>query len=74
MEQAEKRISPDSTYKIYDALFALEEGIITPDNSFVAWDGQENPFAAWNTDQTLSSAMASSVNWYFQTMGYPAWQ
>ena len=68
MEQAEKRISPDSTYKIYDALFALEEGIITPDNSFVAWDGQENPFAAWNTDQTLSSAMASSVNWYFQTM------
>ena len=68
MEQAEKRISPDSTYKIYDALFALEEGIITPDNSFVAWDGQENPFAVWNTDQTLSSAMASSVNWYFQTM------
>lgn len=68
MEQAEKRISPDSTYKIYDALFALEEGIITPDNSFVAWDGQENPFAAWNADQTLSSAMASSVNWYFQTM------
>lgn len=68
MEQAEKRISPDSTYKIYDALFALEEGIITPDNSFMAWDGQENPFSAWNADQTLSSAMAASVNWYFQTL------
>ncbi len=68
MEQAEKRISPDSTYKIYDALLALEEGIITPNNSFMAWDGQENPFSAWNTDQTLSSAMASSVNWYFQTI------
>lgn len=68
VEQAEKRISPDSTYKIYDALFALEEGIITPDNSFMAWDGRENPFSAWNTDQTLSSAMASSVNWYFQNL------
>lgn len=68
VEQAEKRISPDSTYKIYDALFALEEGIITPDHSFMAWDGQENPFAAWNADQTLSSAMASSVNWYFQNL------
>lgn len=68
MEQAKKRISPDSTYKIYNALFALEEGIIMPDNSFIAWDGQPNPFSAWNVDQTLSSAMASSVNWYFQTL------
>lgn len=68
IEQAEKRVPPDSTYKIYDALFALEEGIITPGDSFMPWNGQKNPFAAWNADQTLPSAMASSVNWYFQAI------
>ena len=31
--QAERRISPDSTYKVYDALFGLEEGVIAPDLS-----------------------------------------
>ena len=32
IEQATIRISPNSTYKIYDALFALEENIITSEN------------------------------------------
>ncbi len=26
------------------------------------------PFEAWNADQTLQSAMNSSVNWYFQSV------
>lgn len=68
MEHATMRISPNSTYKIYDALFGLEEGIITPENSFIAWNGENYPFEAWNADQTLQSAMNSSVNWYFQTV------
>lgn len=67
-EQAALRVSPDSTYKIYDALLGLEEGVIKPEDSFMAWDGKRYPFAAWNTDQTLASAMSSSVNWYFQTI------
>lgn len=66
MEHALLRTSPNSTYKIYDALFGLEEGIITPRDSSMAWDGQYYPFAAWNADQDLDSAMQSSVNWYFQ--------
>lgn len=68
MEHALCRIAPNSTYKIYDALFALKEGIITPDDSFMSWDGKAYPFNAWNADQTLQSAMASSVNWYFQSL------
>ena len=68
MEHATLRVAPDSTYKIYDALFALEENVITPKDSFIAWNGKTYPFDAWNTDQTLQSAMNSSVNWYFQTM------
>ena len=68
MEHATLRVSPDSTYKIYSALFALEEGIITPEDSYLAWNGENYPFDAWNRDQTLSSAMSASVNWYFQTL------
>ena len=67
-EDALLRVSPDSTFKIYDALFGLEEGIITPDNSFIAWDKETYPFDAWNADQTLPSAMHASVNWYFQAI------
>lgn len=66
MEHATLRVAPNSTYKIYDALFGLEEGVITPDDSFIAWNGENYPFEAWNADQTLQSAMNASVNWYFQ--------
>ncbi len=65
MDHATLRTAPDSTYKIYDALFGLEEGIITPNDSFMAWNGSDYPFEAWKADQNLYSAMQSSVNWYF---------
>ena len=68
IEHATLRVAPDSTYKIYDALFGLEEGVITPEDSFIAWNGESYPFEAWNADQTLQSAMTSSVNWYFQSV------
>ena len=68
IKHATLRVAPDSTYKIYDALFGLEEGVITPEDSFIAWNGESYPFEAWNADQTLQSAMTSSVNWYFQTV------
>ena len=75
-ELSTKRVSPDSTYKIYSALFALEEGIITPGFSEQAWDGTEYPFDSWNQDQSLETAMQNSVNWYFQNLdaqtGYAA--
>ena len=68
IEHATLRVAPDSTYKIYDALFGLEEGVITPQDSFIAWNGKNYPFETWNSDQTLQSAMTSSVNWYFQAI------
>lgn len=66
MEQATVRTSPNSTYKIYIALFGLEEGVIAPEDSFMAWDGTDYPFEAWNRGQDLFSAMQASVNWYFE--------
>lgn len=63
--QAVQRVSPDSTYKIYAAIAGLEENVITPDDSLLPWNHQVYPIRQWNEDQTLSSAMKSSVNWYF---------
>lgn len=65
---ARTRVSPASTYKIYDALLALEQNIITENNSSLTWDGTSQPFKLWEKDQDLSSAMHNSVNWYFQTL------
>lgn len=63
-----KRIAPCSTFKIYSALNALEQGIITPDDSFIQWDNVSRNFPSWNSDQDLNSAMRNSVNWYFQLL------
>ena len=63
-----RRVPPCSTYKIYSALNALEQGLITPESNTVSWDGTVYSFEAWNQDQTLKSAMQGSVNWYFQSL------
>ena len=65
-KHAALQVAPNSTYKIYSALFGLEKGIITPENSFIKWNGTPYLFEAWNADQTLPSAMSASVNWYFE--------
>ncbi len=67
-ERAVTRISPVSTYKIYSALFGLESGIITPEDTLILWDGQHHEYDEWNCDQTLESAMRNSVTWYFQAI------
>lgn len=67
-DAALEQITPNSTYKIYDALLGLESGIITPEHSKMTWNGEDYPFDAWESDQNLSSAMHSSVNWYFQNI------
>lgn len=68
MEHATLRVAPNSTYKVYSALFGLQESIIKPDDSLIMWNKDSYPFKAWNADHNLKSAMESSVNWYFQNI------
>ena len=70
MDMATTRTAPDSTYKIYDALFALEEGIITPEYSLMTWNQEDYPFETWEQDQTLQTAISGSVNWYFEALDH----
>lgn len=67
-EMAFKRFSPNSTYKPVIALNALENNIITTSDTYMKWDGKKYPFNEWMSDQTLNTAMANSVNWYFQKL------
>ncbi|MEW9676784.1 BlaR1 family beta-lactam sensor/signal transducer [Lentibacillus sp. L22] len=65
-KMSRQRVSPDSTYKIYSALFGLESNVISANNSEQMWDGQIHPYQEWNKNQNLSTALGNSVNWYFQ--------
>ncbi|MDQ0971581.1 bla regulator protein BlaR1 [Neobacillus niacini] len=65
-EMSEQRISPNSTYKIYSALFALESNVISTNNNKQEWDGKFYPYQEWNQNQNLTTALSRSVNWYFQ--------
>ncbi|MEK4441324.1 MULTISPECIES: BlaR1 family beta-lactam sensor/signal transducer [unclassified Niallia] len=67
-EMSEQRVSPNSTYKIYSALFALETNVISTTSNEQLWDGTAYPFEKWNTNQNLSTALENSVNWYFQQL------
>ncbi|MFD1707221.1 BlaR1 family beta-lactam sensor/signal transducer [Siminovitchia sediminis] len=67
-EMSEQRISPNSTYKIYSALFALEKNVISPTNNKLVWDGTAHSYKEWNRNHNLSTAMSSSANWYFQEL------
>ncbi|MBS7007728.1 BlaR1 family beta-lactam sensor/signal transducer [Anaerostipes sp.] len=67
-KMSRRRVSPDSTYKIYSALAALDAGVISPQKTSLSWDHKTYPYSSWNHDQTLDSAMESSVNWYFQKL------
>ncbi|HFE5124797.1 TPA: beta-lactam sensor/signal transducer BlaR1 [Staphylococcus aureus] len=65
-KESRKRYSPDSTYKIYLALFGLDRHIISDKNSRMLWNHNHYPFDSWNKYQDLNTAIQNSVNWYFE--------
>ncbi|WMZ47816.1 M56 family metallopeptidase [Staphylococcus pseudintermedius] len=65
-KESRKRYSPNSTYKIYLAMFGLDRHIINDENSRMSWNHKHYPFDAWNKEQDLNTAMQNSVNWYFE--------
>jgi beta-lactamase class D len=58
---ADTPMGPCSTFKIWNSLIGLEEGLINgPDESFWKWDGVVRDFQGWNRDQTWRTAFAAS--------------
>ena len=67
-EGCAERLLPASTFKIMNALIALETGVVTDQDHVIAWDGTQYPIPAWNQDHTLKTAFQNSVVWYYQDL------
>lgn len=68
--QSTVRLSPCSTFKIYNSLAGLETGVLDQEDVYTLykWNGTKYPFPYWEHDQTLASATRDSVVWYFQEL------
>jgi len=67
-ERAQRRYLPASTFKLFNALVALETGAVANEHEVMRWDGVERRIADWNRDHTLASGMKYSVVWYYQAV------
>ena len=68
LQRARNSYLPASTFKIFDALTALETGVIRDEHETSHWDGKQRDFPNWNRDHDLASGMQFSVVWYHQEL------
>ncbi|MBD0267455.1 MAG: class D beta-lactamase [Cyanobacteria bacterium Co-bin8] len=59
---------PASTFKILNALIALETGVISNDVAVLTWDGTARTIPAWNQDLNLRRAFNLSAVWFYQVL------
>lgn len=72
--RAETPFIPASTFKVFNALVALETGAVKDEFDVVRWDGVNRWLENWNRDQSLASAMKFSAVWFYQEMARRAGQ
>lgn len=67
-ERAAKRYSPASTFKLFNAMAALDGAAVKDEYEVIRWDGKQRTYASWNRDHSLASGMKYSVVWFYQEM------
>ncbi|MBY4605167.1 MULTISPECIES: class D beta-lactamase [Bacillus] len=67
-ERANKRQTPQSTFKVANALIGLQVKAVRDEYDVKRWDGVKREFESWNRDHTLGSAMRESAIWYYQAL------
>lgn len=65
-ERCRRGFLPASTFKIMNALIALETGVADGPDFVMPWDGVRREYERWNRDHTLHTAMRDSAVWYYQ--------
>jgi beta-lactamase class D len=72
-QRNETELVPASTFKIFNAMVALETGVIPDDVAVLTWDGirrkianQDSP--SWNHDTNLRQAFKDSTVWFYQVL------
>ncbi len=63
-----KGFLPASTFKIFNALVALETGVAPDTNFALPWDSVVRPIQNWNHDQTIAEAFRNSTVWFYQEL------
>lgn len=63
---ARRGFLPASTFKIPNAIIALETGVMKDDTSVIKWDGAPRDFESWEKDLTLREAFQASCVPCFQ--------
>jgi beta-lactamase class D len=66
--RAETRFTPASTFKVFNALVALDTSAVKDEYEVIRWDGVKRDIDNWNRDQSLASAMKFSAVWFYQEM------
>lgn len=66
--RAERAYSPASTFKIFNAMAALDSKAVRDEYEVIRWDGRKRQFEGWNRDHSLASGMRFSVVWFYQEM------
>ncbi|MFP4345428.1 MAG: class D beta-lactamase [Anaerolineales bacterium] len=66
--RCEERFLPASTFKILNALIALETGVIADEREILPWDGVDRALPEWNQDLDLQRAMRYSAIWFYQDL------
>lgn len=67
-ERASRAYSPASTFKVFNAMAALDSGAVKDEFEVIRWDGKERMYPMWNRDHSLASGMKYSVVWFYQEM------
>lgn len=60
------RFLPASTFKIVNALIALQSGVVMNENSIIKWDSIQRPVQNWNQDLSITKAFQYSSVPHFQ--------
>ncbi len=67
-ERSALRVSPASTFKIFNSLVALEDGVAADEQLVIQWDGVTRSIANWNQDLTMAQAFRYSSVPYYQEL------
>ncbi len=62
------RVPPCSTFKIPNAVFGLDSGVLSGPDHLIPWDGVKRSYEVWNQDLTLHEAIRYSAVPYFQVV------
>ena len=65
-ERSETQFIPASTFKILNAMIALQTKSIATVDDTIKWDGVERSYKPWNKDHTMRTGFPVSCVWLYQ--------